>query len=506
MSAGPQEGLARRAGAGMAWGQFGKAVEVGLSFAIAVVAIRALQPAQFGAYSVLTNLAGVGGALLPVVTSEALGAVFARFEDARERLSLVLVVALVRWLAIAVVIAAALPFWTTVRDGLGVDGVATATVVLIGGYWLAQDLLNTITGFYFAEMDLRSVVVAKTAGQILTLVALLGLVAAGEDGIGSVLAVVAAGYALGAGMLVGRLVRARGVRRPAPDRVAHILGFTRDTWLVGVLSLGLTSMVGIPLVSGLTDDAREAAYYATAVGVVARAQFVFMAGWSSLIIPAFGAALVRQGAAGLAWAWRVFAQLWLLVALPANTLLLVLAEPLVTTVGGDAYAPGADLLRVTAALNIVESLFVGPPSVGALWALDRQGALVRVRMVTAPLGLALAVPLISAHGAMGAVVGIGAASAATAAAELVIAARAGTVRYPVRAATAFLAASALAAAPALVIGADDPAEMVAAAFAGMALFAAACLAIRPFGPEDLAVLRQISPRIAASPVRRLMRP
>jgi O-antigen/teichoic acid export membrane protein len=498
-------GLARRVGAAMAWGQIGKVVELVLTTAIAIVAVRALSPAGFGTYSLLTNFVGVASVLIPVVTTEALGAVLPRMTDAQRRLYIVLLIALARLAVVVTVSLVAIALWDTFRDDFGLSHVEVKVVAAAAGYWAVQDVLNSIAGLYTSTLHVRAVTLWRAVGQLATLLALGALVLVRGVSVGATIAVVAGGYLIAVAALVAGLSSVGRPRRPERDEVRFALGFTRNVWIIGVVSLAIGPHIYSLLIGAITKDTAEVAFYVAAVGVIGRAQILLLSGWSSLIIPTFGAVLRRDGAVGLARAWNLFTKFWLVVAAPASALMLVLAEPIIHVLFGNDYAPSVRFLQVVSGFGLASAFLAGPPSIGVIWALDRQGLLVRVRLVTTPIAILLSLLLIRRYEALGAVIAGGTALSLTSLAELVIARRAVAFTYPLAFAAWAAAASAAIAAPALVLRPEGAAGAVVATALGVAAVVVAALIVRPFGSDDVGALRSVSPRLDNVWLRRLAR-
>ena len=493
--------LARQAGVGMLWGQAAKVVEVGLAFAIAVVAIRALQPVRFGQYSLVTNLAGVGSILVPVAGIEALGAILPRFRDRGERVFVVGAITALRVGFIAVSTLVAILLWHQVRGPLGLAGVATGIAAVGGVYWLALEGLNAAAAFHVAELSVRTAALWRVAGQFVTLVALAVVVASGSASIATVMACVAFGYGLGATGLV--VVMRRRPRRPEAAQTRFVLSFSRNVWLAGLLTLVLATQVDVLLLGAITKEPRQAAFYAVAVGVVGRAQVLLLSGWSTIVIPALSHARIEGGDELFARAWRVFAKLSLVLTLPVNVLLYTLATPLTRVLAGSSYAPAAGLVRWVAAFNIAVALLGGTLGVTAMWVFDRTGVVIRVRIVTALVNLLLAIFLIADWKALGAAIATGIAGALTSGSELYLARRYTGVRFPLGFALAIGIPSLIVGLPAILLHPRSAISIVVVSALGGLAFLAALRIVRPFDAEDLRLLRAVSPALADSPLRLL---
>lgn len=497
-------GLLRRAGVGMAWAQIGKLAELLIVTGIAVIVVRTLAPKGFGTYSLLTNLAGAASIFIPVVSADALGALLPRLRRRPERLGLIGLVAAMRIAVIAVVGALVVVVWNQVGDVFGVGHVSLRVLVVALGYWVAQDMLTTVSGLYTAELVVRPVALWRGGGQLLTLGGVAALALLGEASVGTVLVVVAGGYFVAIAGLVLHL-RAVGISRPPRDATRFAIALTPKVWLIGVLSYLVATHVGVLVVGAVSGSAGQVAYYATAIGVLGRAQLVLVAGWSSLMIPSLGAARARSGLDGIRRAGAAFFELWLIVAIPLNLLLAALSVPLVDFLFGREYAPSGGLLTWFALLSALSALAGGPIGVSVLWALDRQSVLVRVRLAVAVVNVGIALALTARYGALGAVIGVGVAGLATSAAEFAIAARGNAVVYPWGFAARITLTAASAAGLGYAVSLVSPAALLAGAIAGAGTYLVGLRVVRPFGPRHMALLEQLSPRLARSPLRAFAR-
>lgn len=489
----------------MAWGQLGKVLELGLTTAIAVIAVRVLRPSGFGTYTLLTYLAGAASIFIPVAGIEALSAVLPRVADRRQRLWLAALVTCLRLAVIGAVALALAPLWGSVKETFGLGHVPLRVMLVAVGYWAALDLLNSIAGVYLSELELRPVTLWKTVGLSVTLAGLIALGYDGRTSVGLVLVVVGGGYAIAAAGLVVRLRASGRPERPPTEQVRFVLGFTRTIWPVGIVSFAVATQLGVLLTGALTGNVGEVAFYATAVGVVGRAQILLLSGWSSLMIPSLGAAHRQAGLEGVRRASRLFMELWLVVALPMNALILAVAGPLVRLLFGQSYAPAGGLVVWFSVASIAATLAGGPVGVSALWVLDRQGLLLRVRVVVAVLNVGLAVVLIDRYEALGAVLAVGVAGLMTALVEYWLAWRAHAVSYPFGVAVRVTAAACVAGAVAAVVSRDAAATLVLGVVLGTAVYLVLLWLLKPFGAEHVELLGRLSPRLARSPLRAFAR-
>jgi O-antigen/teichoic acid export membrane protein len=501
----PIPSLSRRAGIGMLWSQAGRVAEVAITFGTAVLVVRGLNPTNFGTYSLLTNLAGAASVFIPVVTTESLGAVFPRLGSRKERVFMTAGVALLRALILLTAAAVTLGIWNHVASAIGIPGAPRSLALLTAGYWLAQDMLNMVVGFYGAELDMRPVAIWRTTGLAATFLAVLVLAVTDQFTVGRVLAVVSSGYALAlAGLVVGLRKTGRPKSPPSAD-IRYALGLTKSVWLIAVLSFTLATQVDILLIGALTHDRRQAAFYAAAVGVVLRVQLLLVSGWAALIIPTFGHALSTGGIPRLRRAWRRSAQLWLLVSLPLNALLLANAQAVIGLLFGTPYLVSTRLLEWVCAFNLGAALFANPSCIGALWAADKQPLLARFRVVSAALNIGLAFALIPPYGALGAVIATGVAAVGGSAVEFELSRRLGVNDYPYRVALTTVVAAMLAMVPGLVINPAESRQLAASGVLGVLLFFGVLVVARPLTGADALAATAVHPRLGRLALRLFVR-
>ncbi len=489
----------------MFWSQTSRLLEVGITFATALLVLRGLNPDGFGTYSVLTNLAGAASVFIPVATTASLGAALTRLASPQERLFLVVGSAVLRTAVITLVTLVALLEWTYVTALFGIEGVDVGVGLVAAGYWISQDLLNTLTGFYTAEMNMRPVALWRTVGLSATLACVCVLAATNSFTIARALAVVGGGYALSMVGLALRLRRVGRPVRPPRDDVRHAVRLTRSTWLVGVLGFTLATQIDIILIGALTGSPREAAFYAAAVGVVLRAELMLMIGWSGMLVPVFGHAFTAGGLQHLSKAWYRSAQLFLLVALPINALLLANAHGVTAVLFGPTYTPAGGLLVWVCAFNLAAALFAGPSCVSALWALDAQPSLARFRAFAAVLNIGLAIVLIPPLGALGAVIATGSAAAVSAATDFWLARRCGVSPYPRRVAVSAVLAAAVSMLPALAIRPHDLLELALSGGLGLLFYVGVLFAIKPLTSDDVAAAANVHRRFGSAFMRAFVR-
>jgi O-antigen/teichoic acid export membrane protein len=259
------------------------------------------------------------------------------------------------------------------------------------------------------------------------------------------------------------------------------------------------------LIGALTGDRRQAAFYATAVGVVLRVQLLLVSGWAALIIPTFGHAFTTGGLPRLRRVWRRSAELWLLISLPLNALLLANAGDVIGLLFGTPYLVSTRLLQWVCAFNLGAAMFANPSCIGALWAADRQRLLARFRIVTAGLNIGLAFALIPPYGALGAVIATGVAAVAGGAVEFELSRRLGVNDYPTRVAAAALVAAALAMVPGFLIVPTNAPQLLASGGLGVVLFLGALVAAKPLRQSDAAAATAVHPRLGELAVRLFVR-
>ena len=498
-------GLVRRAGVAFAWAQLSKLLEVALTTAIGVIAVRALGPDGFGSFAFLTNLFLVLSAFVPFATADALAVLLPRFQERPHRVVVLVWLGLLRLGVIVVVFAILAALWLPLRDELGMGAVTLELFLLAGLFWLVSDALTTVAGFFLADLDSRPVALWRSLGLSVALAAMVAAALLGRTTVGIVFAALAAGHGLG---LVGLLVQLRrggtGMERVPRDRVREIGSVTASMWAAALLTSAISTQVDTILLGAITADVREVAFFAAALAVLGRAQLLLYAGWVASVLPALGEAHAQRGAEGLVRAWDLAVKLWIFVALPLNALALVLGPPAVELVFGEIYAPAGGLLAWMAAFGFLFAFTGGMVWATALWVLGLQRWVVRVRLVTALLHVGAAVVLISRYAALGAVIASWLGLFATALGDAYYARRVAPLRLPVGFVLRGAVAAAAGALAAFAVRPDDAATLAAGTVLGVGAFVLALALTRPFTDRDVDALRRFSPRVVPL-VRRFSR-
>ncbi len=236
-------------------------------------------------------------------------------------------------------------------------------------------------------------------------------------GVPAALGATAAHHALGAWLLSRRT--APLVRSAAPLSPAGRSRVLRYAGGVGLL-LALDAVVyqqSETLFLRAYASASDLGLYATAYGLASQVMTLLPGSFAAALFPALAARVGARDQAGLAQAYgRGLATLGLL-AVPLALALSALAGPVLALLYGEPFRAAAPILRLVLAAGAAGALASAASSL--LYAIDRQGVLLRIGLAAAALNLTLDALLIPSGGALGAALANGAAQAYAAVATLV---------------------------------------------------------------------------------------
>jgi O-antigen/teichoic acid export membrane protein len=163
---------------------------------------------------------------------------------------------------------------------------------------------------------------------------------------------------------------------------------------------------------------------------------------------------------------------------------------------GSPYLDATHMLRGICAFNIAATFLVNPPSIGALWAIDRQRTIARFRTAGAALNLLLAFILIPREGAWGAVLATGIATLVSGSIEFELSRRSGANDYPVRAALTAGAAAVASMVPGYAIDPDGALQLLLSGGLGLLAYVGVLALLKPLGRDAVASAAAIDARLA----------
>lgn len=347
--------------------------------------------------------------------------------------------------------------------------------------------------------------VADLLQPTVVLLLLVALLARGYGAEGGARAYAIAGAAMAAGALVGlALLIPRGDARPAGavERVTarSLLAFSWPLMLTSVLWL-VVAWTDVAML-GAMRASYEVGLYGVALPT-AQLLLLPLNALAFLFMPTLSALHARGDVPEARRTFRHVTRWVFLATFPLWVLVVALADPLVSALFGEAYAPAAPALRILATGFLVAAV-VGPTG-NVLVALGRPKANLAFAATAAGLNVALNLALIPRWGHVGAAAATAVSVAVANAVSLALAHRAIGEHPFHRSLLAPVAAAAIAVVPALLLASrGTPGLVLAAVLAYAALYVAALVVLRAFEAEDADALDALAEGVPAlaGPLRR----
>ncbi len=485
----------RRIGSGLLWGQIGRVLEIASSLAFSILVVRVLGPQDYGAYSVLWSIIGVGALIASAGYSESLTRYLPALRhegqeaaDAltrhllQERVLISLVVGLGVWL-----LAAPLAEWTRTP-------VVQTFILSIIALLVVQGVWDLLVAYYTANLRLRDHAIIRLVSQMASVGLAAGLFFIFGVGIGVPLVAMLIGYLVSIALyLAGASQTLRAPR--LQTGIGKVRRFGAYVWLTNLATFGLANQIDVLLIAALLSDATEVSHYNVAAVLIGRL-YSILTGWTAIMIPAAAEAQAAIGERSLARSFDLYMKINLTIIVPALLFALAWSNAIIESLFGEVFLPSAFLLKIFAGFGLVSALAGANISHPLLYVAERQRTLLGFRIAAGTLNVVLDVILIPIWGAAGAVIGTSISNLTTHVAEFWLLRRLAGTGYPVALAGKVLVSCLLAAAPALLIPQVGwPSLAVGASSFGL-LFVLVIWRLRPFSPSDYAALQVTMPRLA----------
>ncbi len=175
-------------------------------------------------------------------------------------------------------------------------------------------------------------------------------------------------------------------------------------WGTDLLTYGLSIQAAVLLISLLLADNAQIAFYSIGTNLLSQITAVAVSNWKNVPLPALSQARVSKGDQGIIQGWQLFLKLFSFALMPVLFFLLFNAEPLVSLLYGEGYLYSARIMQIGASFFIIALASGFWSTIGALYTLDAQNALLRLRIWTGLGNIILIVILIPLIGIWGAAI------------------------------------------------------------------------------------------------------
>ncbi len=501
--------LKRTSGA-YVWGQLGRLAEAGLFFGFSLLLARSLGPRQYGVYALGVSAAGVFGFLtLLGLGPETLGKFVPELTAAgspgnvRVLLNRLL---LMRFLTVVAAVAAAYALSRAdyIQSRLRFFEGSLAWILLVFAGRAFYDLLG---GFHGALLDLRQVALAKTlAGITAPLVFLVFVGGRGSSAEAAFLAT-AAGYLVGAIMLLRHWVRPAveplATVRTAPFR--RILEFGLITWAANFFIFVLSDNTDVLLVRWLLGDPASVGYYSVGARLVFRVVTLVM-GW----VPLFAVASISQAnvegghvkiAAVVQAQWR----LTVITVVGPLALLWCFARPIIVLLFSPAYLPSVEVVRILSLLMICSAVCGLYLHSGILFVLNHERLASTIVGGAAVFNVVLEIFLVREMGINGAAWSTGIAYVVLSVTTAAVSAIFVPLRIPWQFIFKILIAASAASVSSSWLTITSMGQLLMAGAMWLATFLTALVLLKPLGVTDSVHLRKINSRLGSLASRLFVR-
>jgi O-antigen/teichoic acid export membrane protein len=385
----------------------------------------------------------------------------------------------------------ALPGTGALAQGLG-DPALLAHRLALTTYLLGMGLTNLLAALLTALLRTRSIFLAGSLAQLLTMALAYVFVGPLRGGADSALLALAVPNVLLAVAYVVLLLRVLG-RQPVAmgsGVMGQMLRLGLAAWAADLANEPLMKLLAVAQLS-LAVSPAQIAFFGIAFEMGHAAAFLFVAGLGGLGLAVMSAAYARGQSAHLAVAWRVITRLQALLAVPLLAFCIPHAAVITRILFGQSYAGAGPLLALFLSLNALVRLGGGGAHEAALYVLGRQRWVVLARCASLGVLVLANALLIRGYGVAGALVGVGLTQMGVELVEIVLACRALASPFPLR----FVARVLLALAPALAFSLLwRPTSLMGLLLAGIGytlLFLAGLRVVRPLDSQDAALLQRV---------------
>jgi O-antigen/teichoic acid export membrane protein len=486
--------FASRVARGLAWNQASKVIEMAAAYAASVLVARALGPVEFGTYSIALSMVTFTYFATSLGLNEVLNVHVPRLAPMPARVAFLLR-ALLRVragiaLGLAVALFALAPVLAELFRNPGLAEVLKAAALYVFFY----NVTLLIEYFLVGSLQVPRVSRVRIMVQLTNLAAaaaalrwhwhawMLFLAMAGTSALG----------------LSWLSWGARAALFGAGERfdLAPLRRFGLTLWVTNFVNFFLGRQADILLIGYYRPATGEAGWYSAAAMLAMLCASALLMGAEGVSLAAFSELELRVDRAAIGKLWRLHLKLDMLLSLPLLVFGARFAGEIVGTLYASGFAPAAAMLTGYALVWIATRVIGGGTNMTVLYAMNEPRLPLLIYGVSGLFNLVANLVLVSRLGAIGAVIGTGAAMIGSSIASAAIVMHRTGARVPLGFALKVLAVCGVAA---LAAGAvPRPGGflgLAVAAVVGLAATAVGLRLARPLGEEDRRLLGRLNPRI-----------
>ncbi len=479
--------LPARFGRGLFWNYAGRIGEYAVRFLFMSLIAKRLGPGEFGVYSFAYSIFVAGTLLGALGYEQALNSFVPPLAGdlPRQRFLLRRTLALRALLMAVLVIVGAVGAPLLSRWA----GPVASAVVWVLPYLFWFNVANLLAYFWVGRLEVRLVALVRIGVQVVNYAAAWWLL---HRGLGPQALLLLLGITAALASAAYLVYTARFLRGPAtPLPMGRVHRFAVNTGVINGLNYVLGQQSDVALIGLLLRDSVQIGFYNLAAMLSTIAGTALLMGLEGVGLSVL-AEVAAKSLRDLAAAWRGFMKITMLLSVPVLAFCTLHAAKLVALYG-ETYQEAALLLQVYALFTAANRFLGGGTSTGTLYALQREGWALGIRIVTGILNVALAVALIPRWGAVGAVAATGLCGILTTAAEMALVMRVARASYPLRFAAAVGACTSVAGLASLFAGGSGLWGLAWGVAVFLLIFAACFALLKPLDGEDQALLGRLSP-------------
>ncbi len=478
------------------WNSAANLGDFGLAYAFAVLLARMLTPADYGTYASVLSLA----TLVFVLSSMGIDKTLHRFlgefaatPGAHKAPTLVRGLLGIRLGLIVILVGAVIlgRDWIALRY----ENVAIAPLILAATlYMVCQSLVSFASNVLVGLLRTRTVGILTVffRGANVAVAYVLLSRGAGVREIMVMLGITGALLLLGYIWRIGKLLGDHG----GAVEFRPVLSFAASSWLLTAVGFGLGKQSDVIILNIIRHGQTEIALYDVAFSLTHAVGTVLTVGLSGIALALFSRRQTRRPEA-IGSLWQSLIVLTGTVVIPLVVFLMANARACIVAIYDHEYAGAAPLLLAYAAPMTINWLLGGGASTTALQATHRIRKVVRVRVVTGVLNVAVNIVLVTRWGAAGALVGTGVCATSAVLVETIMARRALGTRFPMRHIPYVVGAAGVALIPSLVWRPSGIAPLALHGVVYALLFGGLLMLTRPLPKLDEGLVAALPGRLRA---------
>jgi O-antigen/teichoic acid export membrane protein len=411
------------------WNQLGKTCQFMMSFLMTVVISRKLGKALYGEYSWFISFCLFVGLFLQLGFENILNTFIPKLMDYPGRVSFlvkrILSLRIIIIFAGCVILLFLSPVIETIipmKDSSRMMGYAIAYVIFTN---LASILSRVLVSLYRLKyLSLVNMIISVF--QLLMVYILLTV----GYGLNTLLLIITTVSALACCFYLAAMKKIFQTSSESFN-LKPLYSFGRTSWLTGILEFGLGKQIDILLIGYFIAIIAEAGFYNIGISVPLMISGLVTAGLGGVLLATFSEIEEKREENKFGEAWQSMIKLQFTLSAPIIAFLIAYSGPIIKNVYSDSYLPAATIMQIFSIFYFAQKMMGGGTHITALYAMNLEKVVLKIRFVGGLLNLFLNIALIPIYGAVGAIFGTGLSALITVSLEFVYLQRILRCPYPV---------------------------------------------------------------------------